>query len=170
MTRDHVIAEIIEEIHAAFRGVRRGEITLHEAEMIDDYGTLKERAAARRLDTESRWEEVPDEHVAACSCALSHLDAQSWCYYLPRYMQWSLLHYRTTRSISVDHTIYALLPTSDDASINDYLRARYHRLTSDQARAVSRFLSLMASDSEHADAVAAEEALQKFWRKFSAGG
>jgi len=163
------IESTIEAIRAAFRGVPRGEITLHEAEVIDSYGTAKERAAARRRDTEERWEEIPDKQIEECSNALSHLDPQSWRYYLPRYMEWTLVHHTTSRSITVDHTIYALL-LGGDASINDYLRARYRQLTPEQSRAVSRFLQIMARADEHADAGAAGEALQKYWHKLSVAG
>ena len=167
MTR--TVKELVEAIHAAFRGVSRGEITIHEAEVIDSYGTTKERAAARRLDTDQCWEEIPDKHIEECSTALSHFDPQSWRYYLPRYMEWTLLHFKTTKSISSDHTIYSLLLTSDDRSINDYLRARYHHLTIEQSQTVTHFLQFMAREDEHADAIAAAEALHKFWNKFLEG-
>ena len=168
MTSEETIKEIVEAIHAAFCGVSRGEITIHEAEVIDGYGPVTKRAAARRFDTDQCWEEVPDKHVEECPNALNHLDPQSWWYYLPRYMEWSLHNWRTTRSISVVHTIYSLLLTGD-ASLNDYLRARYHQLTLEQSQVVKRFLQFMAQDDERGDAVAAAEALQTFWGKFAPG-
>jgi len=39
---------IIEAIRTAFAGVPRGAITLHEAEVIDSYGSAEERATAVR--------------------------------------------------------------------------------------------------------------------------
>jgi hypothetical protein len=47
---------IIEAIRLAFADMLRGSITIHEAEVIDRYGSDAERQKARRLDTEESWE------------------------------------------------------------------------------------------------------------------
>ncbi len=52
---------IIGRIRTAFHGVKRGQIAIHEAQVIDDYGSDQARAQARALDTEGSWEEIPDE-------------------------------------------------------------------------------------------------------------
>lgn len=161
---DEAIA-IIEAIHAAFHGVPRGEITLHEAEVIDGYGSEKQRAKARRVDTDREWEEVPDEHVAECTTALCHVDARSWRYYIPSYMEWSLRHLRTTRSAAVDATIYTLDPSTSDAELVAYSKQRYRQLTGEQSRVVHRFLRYMAQQGDHADDVVARRALRAYWTR-----
>jgi hypothetical protein len=40
--------EVVAAIRAAFAGVPRGAVTIHEAEVIDRYGSDEERAAAVR--------------------------------------------------------------------------------------------------------------------------
>jgi len=160
------VNDLIAAIHAAFHGVPIGEITLHEAEVIDTYGTMKERVRGRRLDVAPCWEAIPDSHLEECSGALSHLDPQSWRYYLPRFMEWTLTHYQTSKSITVDYTIYSLL-LAEDALINQHLRERFRQLTAEQARVVCRFLQLMAREDGHVDAASAAQALQRFWGRFS---
>jgi hypothetical protein len=159
------IQRIVDLIHIAFHGVQRGEITIHEAEIIDNYGTVEERAAARREDVEPEWEEIPDGFIEACSNGLPHLDPKSWCYYLPRYMEWTVQHLTRSHSMTVDHTIYTLL-LGDDWSLNEYMRRRYGQLTSAQCEAVGMFLSHMARHDAHCDARAASEALNRSWQRF----
>jgi hypothetical protein len=166
MTVDDEARAIIEAIHAAFRGVSRGEITIHEAEVIDEYGTKEERVVARRLDTERSWEEIPDQHVEECTTALCHVDPKSWRYYVPRYMEWSLCHFRTNDSNVSDFTIYTFDPSSTDSTLYEYSMERYRQLTPEQAQVVGRFLRYMARNPDHADDVVANEALRKYWGVF----
>lgn len=163
------VQEVVDAIHAAFAGVERGVITLHEAEVIDDYGAADERAAARRVDGEERWEAIPDAHIEACPNALPHLDPQSWSYYLPRFMTWTLRNFDRSRSLVVDHTIYTLL-LGDDRALNDYARQRYERLTPAQSQAVQRFLSLMGGQEAYCDARAASQAIERYWHRAETGG
>jgi hypothetical protein len=73
--------EVIAAIRAAFDGVERADgVTLHEARAIDCYWIAEERAAARLLDTDRIWEQVPREHVERCPSALSFLDPVGFRY------------------------------------------------------------------------------------------
>jgi hypothetical protein len=82
---------LIEEITAAFDGVSREEgVTLHEATVIDDYGSLEERALARTQDTEDKWQNVPDEDIRFTDAVLSFLDPKGFHYYIPAYVVWYL--------------------------------------------------------------------------------
>ena len=157
---------IIAEIHAAFRGVPRGQITLHEAEVIDNYGSKEERINARKLDTEQKWEEIPDNHVEECTSALCHVDPESWRYYVPRYMEWSIRHFRTTDSAVSDFTIYTFDPSTTDSNLTEYSMTRYRLLNLDQCRVVFRFLRYMADNGDHADDRVANEAIRKHWGTF----
>jgi hypothetical protein len=116
--------EVIAAIRTAFAGVPRGAVTIHEAEVIDEYGSDAERAPARRLDTEASWDRVPDADIEACTTALCHLDPEGWRYYGPAYMVWSLRHYRVSNSIVSDFTIYTFDP-SGDAGLREYKLARF---------------------------------------------
>lgn len=66
---------LIQEITLAFEGVAHEEgMTLHEATVIDDYGSPEERAQARAKDTEQSWQAVPERDIRSTDAVLSFLD------------------------------------------------------------------------------------------------
>src|SRR5262245_43324220 len=159
---------IIEAVHHAFRGVTPGAISLHEAEVIDVWGSNEERAAARRIDKENSWEEIPDQHIEECTSALSHVDPESWRYYIPRYMEWSLHNFRTSDSVVSDFTIYSFAPSGKNKpELREYSLQRYRLLTPQQSRVVYLFLRYMAKHDDHADTRVANEAMRKYWGAFA---
>jgi Family of unknown function (DUF6714) len=161
--------EIIAGIRAAFAGVPRGAVTIHEAEVIDSYGSDQERAAARRLDTDASWDGVPDADIEECTTALCHLDPEGWRYYVPAYMVWSLRHYRVSSSVVSDFTIYTFDPSGSDPGLREYKLERFRPLDADQSRAVCRFLRHMAANDDYADGRVAEIALEEYWGRFCEG-
>lgn len=160
---------IIDAIRAAFAGVPRGSITLHEAEVIDAYGSAEEQAEARRRDTEASWDRVPDLDIEECTAALSYLDPESWRYYIPAYMIWTLRHFRVNCSIVSDFTIYTFDASERDLALREYMSKRYRMLDVAQSRAVCRFLRYMAANDDHADGTVANVALADFWGRFCEG-
>ena len=158
-TVDEDADSIIRDISEAFLGVRRGEITLHEAEVIDEYGTPKARAEARKHDADGRWERIPDAHIEKCGWALSHVDPQSWHYYIAPLMIWSLRYFRSNDSIVSDYTIYTFDPNEKSGDMREYALERYRQLNDKQARCVCRFLTYMAKNGDYADDRVANEAL-----------
>jgi len=159
---------IIQEIYGAFRGVPRGEITLHQALVLDGYGTAKEQAAARKHDTDERWEEVPDEHVEHGAWALNHFDPVSWRYYIPRYMIWTLINFRTNDMVTSDFTIYSFDPSTEPDSIHlmEHKLERFRLLNAEQSVVVCRFLRYMGKNPDRADDVSALRALRNYWGQF----
>jgi hypothetical protein len=136
---------IIEEIRVAFAGVPRGEITLHEAEEIDNYSMPEVCALARLMDTDTSWDEVPDEHIYRCHCALIYLDPKSWRYYIPAFMVFTLKYYDLKPRLpgegyhsaaSFDSTISSLCGTCSEQ--------RYPLLNEAQSQAVRSFLQYVA--------------------------
>ncbi len=150
---------IIEEIVDAFRGVTSGEIILHEADVLNDNGSQEEAEKARELDTESSWEEIPDEWIKNSGGALSYYDPQSWQYYIPAYMIWSLKYFRISDSIASNCTIYTFDLSEDDPESKQYAMERFQQLDQKQSVAVCRFLRYMDCDD-------AKKALQKYWGQF----
>jgi hypothetical protein len=157
---------VIAAIRTAFAGTRRGAITLYEAEVIDSYGDDDERARARRLDTESSWDRVPEASIEDCPWALAHLDPLSWRFYVPAYMSWTLAHFLTNDSIVADFTIYTFVINEDDERLAAYARARFQTLDPAQSRAVCRFLRYMATHDDRCDGSAARRALGQTWGRF----
>jgi hypothetical protein len=161
-------ASIVAQIESAFAGVKPGTITLREAETIDGYGTVAERARARAADREGEWHEVPDQTIDACPNALSHLDPESWRFYLPACMRFVLRTVHQRRRFPMDRLIYALSYTND-GTLDAALRARFRLLTAAQAEVVRRFLELAAAHDDLCDAVVARQALDQYWRSASDG-
>jgi hypothetical protein len=162
------VDDIVREIEQAFGGVCRGEVTLHEAEVIDDYGTGAERQKARKLDTEEDWREVPDASIQACPDALTFVDPVSWRFYLPAYMRYGLRHLGGSRNAAIDHAIYSLAK-HEDKSLNDYQMERFRTLNAAQARAGQRFLAFAAATGTCCDGDVAKGALESYWARAAEG-
>lgn len=159
--RDEIIADITE----AFGGVRRGEITIHEANVIDDCGSEAERRAARARDTEKRWQDVPDSDIESYPSALSFLCPESFRYYVAAYMVWSLRYYRTSDSASSDFTIYAFTPNTNKPN-DEWKLARFALFSPRQANAIRRFLGFMVEHGDgDADEIQAKLALDTYWNR-----
>jgi hypothetical protein len=175
MAREVTVAteegEIIEEIRSAFAGVPRGATTIHEAEVMDVYGTDAQRQEARRIDTEEQWDEIHPGSIADCTAALSYLDPEAWRFYLPAYMTWTLRHFHLGAAYGgattvPDHTIYSLDLSGHDPGVREHKMERFRLLDEAQSRAVCRFLYLMAEHDDRVDADAAIEALAAYWHRF----
>ena len=164
--------ELIAEIEAAFARVPRGKISLHEARVVDNYGTMKQRLRARKKDPEKRWTEVPDDVIETAGVsAASFLDPAGWKFYLPAFMRWTIRHYADRPgSMLVDQTIYSLgLPPAED-HLHGFHMKHFQTLDERQSRAVCRFLRFMAAQHDHADADFAEQALEAYWARFCPEG
>jgi len=93
--------ELLALIEEAFDGVERGEgITLHQARVIDDYGSDEDVFAARKLDTEERWQDVPVSVLSVSPLRerkntqfLDFLDPAGFRYYLPFAMSFAIRNY-----------------------------------------------------------------------------
>jgi hypothetical protein len=155
---------LITDIEKAFDGVQREDgVTLHEARVIDDYGTDEERAKARENDTEQRWQNIPDKWIEKFPDALPFLCPKSFKYYLPAFMIWALKYYDTSDSFTGDAVIYSL--EIDDPE--DYKLERFRSLSNWQASVVAKFLYYFAelADKDHVDDQIAQKAFNKYWCK-----
>lgn len=160
---------IVEAIVEAFAGVRRGAITLHEALVIDGYGSEAQRRQARQQDTERSWVDVPATHLERGGNAIAHFDPVSWRYYLPAFMVWVLANFRTSSSIAIDFSIYTLDPGQEDSGLRQYHEQRFRLLDEAQSAAVAKFLRHMARDESPVDVDAARRALDGYWGRFGGG-
>lgn len=166
---DAQIETIVRAIETAFADVERGDgITIHEADVIDVYGSDEQRAAARLKDREQHWRDVPDATIEGHASALTFLDQTGFHYYLPAYLRWTPRNYATTDSSSISATIYALeLRPAEDASLVGSYLASFSRLNAAQARSVCRALRFLAAYGE--PCVSAErvrQALDHYWATF----
>ena len=84
---------LVRQVVAAFNDVRLGNgVSLHQARAMDDYAGDAEVAAARVLDTESRWQDVTDEKLDRLADTMPFMDAEGFRFYLPRFMLFALEH------------------------------------------------------------------------------
>lgn len=168
---DDTIETLTLQIGVAFADVTREDgVTLHEADVIDDYGSDEQRAAARQLDTDRHWSEVEDALIDTLPSAFSFLDDRGFRYYLPAYMCSALRNFDTTTSAARDTVLLAL-------SIGRWygsgepgaapIPERFHMLSPAQAQTVCRFLRFFAahggSDSEIKQT---QETLDDYWGQF----
>jgi hypothetical protein len=158
--------ELISAIEAAFAGVPRGAITLHEAEVMDSYGLETERRAARAHDPEEDWRAVPDTSIEECPAALSFVDPLSWRFYLPAFMRLGLRDFKSSRDATIDLAIYAL-DRGDNPNLADFKLKRFQTLTEEQSRVVRRFLAFAAEQDDYCDSLVAKNALLAHWGRFS---
>lgn len=160
---------VVAEIQVAFKDVKRGDgVTLHEADVIDNYGSAKERKAARKLDSEDGWQSVPSKDIEKYYWILSFLDPTGYRYYLPAYMVWTLKNYETNDSIdSACSTVYSLnIDATNKAELRQYHLERFERFNQSQSRAIARFLEQMANCGFAGDHKSARSALKDYWQKF----
>lgn len=129
------IDSVVRQITDAFADVLLEDgISLREADVIDDYGTDEERAAARRRDVSDDWQRIPDEDIEQYSSVLCFMDEAGLRFHLPAYMRFALRKYRESESMSADFTIYRLCDPEDIVRLLAYL-------TEDQIDAVRMFLN-----------------------------
>ncbi|MBL8181881.1 MAG: hypothetical protein JNL64_09765 [Blastocatellia bacterium] len=144
-------------IHDAFDGVdRQGGITLHQALVIDDYGTQEELEAAEAYDTEDRWQNVPESDISKNISIFNFLDPIGFRYYLPAYMSWSIKNYTDDESDCSFFTFMAVLPTvaprdvglgiGNAFDLDNFINER--GFTSAQIDAIYRFICFMAIKAE----------------------
>jgi predicted negative regulator of RcsB-dependent stress response len=140
---------LIRQIESAFDGVQLGDgVSLHEAEAIDDNLSEQECAAARKLDRESRWQDVPDAAIRDHSSSLYFMDEFGTWFYLPAYMIWSLKNYTISDSLSISHAASKLKS------------CRAGQFTQQQCQAIQAYLQFLAAEYQDPDA---QEALQDYW-------
>ena len=158
-------AVLIAQITTAFSKVLREDgVSLHQARIIDGYGSAEAEAQARLLDTDSHWWEVPDAWIAEFYEILNFVDPKGFRYYIPAYMIWVLKNYHNTQSNSVDSTLYSFFTYN---SSKDWRQQYFDLLDEAQSKAICHFLRHMVwLGDEFVDAKIAQQALKQYWGQF----
>jgi len=165
---DEAKQRAIDQITRAFDGVSREDgVSLHEAIALDDYATPAQRAAARALDTETRWQDVPDEDIEHGELALCFFDPTAFRYYLPAYMIWSLRNSQTDQFHMARSLIFHL--SLSLSRHPEYKLSRFRALTPEQSAAVCSFLRYTATRIDKRYAERAHQALNGHWSEFYPG-
>jgi hypothetical protein len=162
---------LVAEITAAFGGVSREDgTTLHEAEAMDGWKSPEEQRAARHLDLEARWQDVPDDDIFACCSALSFLNEKGFRYYIPAFMIYGLRHWGDDWNGILNSCEYHLLhdyPKSLRKSEPAVIAGKY-QFTDAQSKAVARFLRFIIDFDRMAGEKATVEAVER-WERYAAG-
>jgi hypothetical protein len=149
--------QVIQAIREAFAGVsRENGVTLHETDVIDDYGTDEARAEARKLDTDQTWEQVPNKDIEDPHFSLSFLDPKGFRYYIAPFMIWSI---NEADSSGLDDFTSLHLNSLDEFS--GHAASRLALLNNAQRRAIAMFLLYHSEeDRDSADSVL------RFWWQY----
>lgn len=147
--------ELLQLIEAAFNGVERGEISLHQANVIDDYGSQEEFLLAADLDTETRWQDVPDSDLAANPQFMNFLDMKGFRYYLAAAMSWAVRN--CLDESDTFFTYLSVLPTVAPREVGFGLGEAFdlerfieeHSFSTAQVNAIYRFIVFMAITAGH---------------------
>jgi hypothetical protein len=93
----------------AFARVSLGNgVSLREADVIDAYGDLEERAAARGQDELDNWQRIPDEDIESYPDVLCFMDDDGLRFHLPAYMCFALRQYQDSQSRSTNSAVFRL--------------------------------------------------------------
>lgn len=152
-------------IRSAFAGVTRaGGVSWSEANVIDNYGSDEERAAARSSDPDTAWEQLVDDPKWDDEWNFfPFLDAIGFRYYIAPAM------IRAARLGFSDRLAYAL-QTSEEFQGLDL--ENWSLLTDPQSEAIARFLRFMlAVERRSEDAFYTEEWEDAYaqWRRWECG-
>lgn len=161
-------APLIAEITAAFDGVAREDgVSLREGRAIDACVSDKKRSAARRLDTDTRWQDVPNADLLDYYNSLVYLDAKGFRYYLPAYLIWDLTANISSHGIDSNVLFHLQVPPQPNLR-HDWLE-RFSSLTPQQGKAVCRFLRFVAVYGTLDDPQDAAAALADYWSRYCEG-
>jgi hypothetical protein len=162
MTADEIRDGIAAHIRRAFQNVnRKGGVSLHEADVIDDYGSETQKKQARTLDTENSWEQVPWDDIQHFHWALSFLDPIGFRYYLPAYMVFALHNPNTESAESV---IFQL--SVGTGNPKNHSTKRFELLNDDQSCAVCEFLRYEVAREQPANPRSSARKALKYWNRF----
>lgn len=163
---DIIRAGLIKEIEEAFRDVKRGYgVTLHETWVVDAIGSEEEHAAARKLDTDENWQDVPDATIEKYGGECGFLDENGWVYYLPALMTWALRKWGIWNCNALDSMLYFLSDKKYFSLEYSYYVSRL--LTLPQKQAVCRFVEYVAIHADEWDGEEASKAWSNYWHQFS---
>ena len=156
---------LVGEIGVPFDGVRREDgVTLHEAREIDDHSSARKRAAARAMDTDQRWQDVPIADLLRFGGgAFCFLDNKGFRYYLPAYMICVLNNFENSKLRDLDFFIYNLCPAVIGLSKRDL--DLFATLTAQQSSAVCHFLKWVVAENDfYCEEV--DAAIEDYWGQF----
>jgi hypothetical protein len=140
-------SELIDQIHAAFCGVRLEDgVSLNQTAFFDSGGLRPEFEQIAMGDERDNWAAIPDETLEQFAETFCFTDLKGYRFYLPAYMSWWIRNHRKSDALILETTVSAIDPTRyqfDEIPFLDWF-------TEDQIEAMKRFLDFAASADESA--------------------
>jgi hypothetical protein len=167
-------SEVINIIEGAFDVVARPATSLRQFKLVDRSGLGEEIsdsgwAEAGRQRVDAKWQDIPDSEIEYCDVVLAHMGPLEFRYYLPAYMRFAVNHYRLPlwESDILGQTVFCVYPSSKDARTREHVISQLSLLSEEQRLAVIEFLRFVAEHGEDVEKPDAQEALDRYWLKYS---
>ena len=148
-----VQTQLIESVFAAFpAGGESCLMSLKQADEVDTSYAVSSLDDIRPAD----WRSVADAELENFHWGLAHLDAQSWRFYLPVFLVYSIRHASSGGSLVVNACVQSLRPP-------DRVPPRLSVLAPRQRKAVVATLEFLAFDPQSGFKEDADKALREYW-------
>jgi hypothetical protein len=151
---------IIDAIRVAFRNVPKGPLSLRQA-ILKTWADENRVVEARSHGSHSHWKDIANNDIESSGKALYGADPQSWRFFIPAFMIWSLRFFKVNDAFLSDQIIYTFDPTGEKPTLGVSESERFESLSLPQKRTVRRFLEYMANNDKYADATCAQKALDQ---------
>ena len=126
----------------------RPSITLRSGNEIDDYNDT--------LPFDALLDEPTDEYLETYDIGINYLDADSWKFYLPILINFTLRNYTTNTSMVIDSFIASLRPPDREPP-------RLGALSKQQEEIIVKVLDILAFDEKSIFKGEAILALEEYW-------
>ena len=130
---------LIDRIKAAFAGITcyRELRMLLGGEAEDEYLSPDAQALLAPLEERDNWEDIPDDLLYACSCALSYVGPHAYRFLIPRFMVGAL------------HNVVDIYPGSSPTSdLEVFARWKMYDLSPEQQQCLTDFLNLECVEAD----------------------
>jgi len=143
--------QLLDSISAAFPagGARAGR-SLRQADEIDSH------SASTPDVTPVDWRDVPEHELEAHHWGFTHFDAESWRFYLPAFLAYSVRHLPRGESLVIAAHLSNLRPP-------DRVPPRFSALSGRQRQTVVSVLEFLAFDCESNFTGDACQVLEEYW-------
>jgi hypothetical protein len=156
---------LLDVIDRAFEGVELGHgVSLHEAEVIDGYGTPEQREAARTPDEKRDWWNLINDPELSRICGweisgLSFFDAAGLRFHLPACLSQVIKDPESEESEDIRESVLFHL-----TDLNRYQKERFAILNGGQRQCVLEVLMFLREKIDDEQG-AVEQAITHYWRQ-----
>jgi hypothetical protein len=143
--------QLLEAISAAFPASAASPVlSLSQGDEIDSYDTPTPDVLP------ADWHKVSERELEEHQWGFTHLDAESWRFYLPAFLAYSVRHFTRGESLVVAACLSNLRPP-------DRVPSRFGTLTDSQRQVVISVLEFLAFGSESDFTAEACQVLEEYW-------